>query len=189
VSAPETGHVVEAPDDRVAADRAEQEHIQGEGGGTHVAVPEDEPAEQSSVRWVGRVVEVSVAIHEQQEDISIPQVGAGRNPFGTVDAVLVGERQGPGRVQGHEVEHPAGQLVVVDPRVPLGGDRVNGPRRVAVGEELVLLPTLTSQPMIDRVGGDRRGQRAEVLRRRGGYTGELLEAPVRERGLTPRRVA
>jgi hypothetical protein len=53
----------------------------------------------------------------------------------------------------------------------------------------VLLATLTAQPVVDRVGRDRSGQRSEVLRRRGGYAGELLEAPVRECGLTIRRVA
>ncbi len=47
----------------------------------------------------------------------------------------------------------------------------------------MLLATLTTQPVIDRIGGDRRGQRPEVFRRRGGYAGELLEAPVRECGL------
>ena len=90
---------------------------------------------------------------------------------------------------GHEVEHPAGQLVVVDPRVPRRGDRVDGPRFVAVDEELLLLATLTAQPVVDRVGRDRGGQRSEVFRRRGGDAGELLEAPVRESGLATRRVA
>ena len=90
---------------------------------------------------------------------------------------------------GHEVEHPAGQLVVVDPRVPRRGDRVHGPRIVAVDEELLPLATLMAQPVVDRLGGDRRGQRAEVLRRRGGDAGELLEAPVREGRVATRRVA
>ncbi len=119
VSAPEAAHVVEAPDDVISAHRTKQEHIQGQGGGADVAVPEDEPAEQSRMRRVGRIVEVTVAVHEEQEHVSISQVGAGRNPFSAEHAVLVAERQGPGRVQGHEVEHPTGQLVVVDPRVPL----------------------------------------------------------------------
>ena len=42
------------------------------------------------------------------------QVSAGRNVFGAVLPVLVAERKVPGRMQGHEVEHPAGELVVMD---------------------------------------------------------------------------
>ena len=64
---------------------------------------------------------------------------------------------------GHEIEHPAGQLVVVDPRVPRRGDGVDGPRFVAVDEELLLLATLTAQPVVDRVGRDLGGQRPEVF--------------------------
>ena len=45
----------------------------------------------------------------------------------------------PGRVLGHEVEHAVGQLVVVDPRVPRRGDRVDGPRFVPIREELMLV--------------------------------------------------
>ena len=59
----EADDVLEPPDDVVAADSAEQKHIQGEGGGTDVAVPENESAEQSSVRRIGRVVEIAVAVH------------------------------------------------------------------------------------------------------------------------------
>ena len=110
--------MVKTPDDVIRAHGAKQEHIQGEGGGSDVAVPEHEPAEQAGMRGVGGVVEIAVAVHEEQEHVSVSQVGAGRNPFSTIDAVLVAERQVPGRVCGHEVEHPAGQLVVVDPRVP-----------------------------------------------------------------------
>ena len=157
VSAPEADDVLETPDDVIAADGAEQEHIQGQGGGTDVAVPENESAEQTSMRRIGRVVEIAVAVHEEQKHVSVSQVGAGRNPFSAEDAVLVAERQGPGRVLGHEIEHPAGQLVVMDPRVPRRGDRVDGPRFVAVHEELVLLATLTTKPVVDRIGGDRRG--------------------------------
>jgi hypothetical protein len=90
---------------------------------------------------------------------------------------------------GHEVEHPRGQLVMVHTRVPRRGDGVHGPRVVSIDEQLVLLPTLTLQPVVDRIRGDRSGQRAEVLRRCPGYAGELLEAPVRHRGLPIRRVA
>src|SRR3954468_8300138 len=118
MSAPEADDVLKAPDDVVAADGAEQEHIQGKGGGTDVAVPENESAEQTSVRRIGRVVEIAVAVHEEQKHVSVSQVGAGRNPFSAEHAVLVAERQGPSRVLDHEVEHPAGQLVVMDPRVP-----------------------------------------------------------------------
>ncbi len=60
---------------------------------------------------------------------------------------------------------------------------MDGPRVGAVGQQLLLVPTLPAQPVIDRVGRDRRGQRAEVSRRRGGNAGELLEAPVCEGGL------
>ena len=59
----------------------------------------------------------------------------------------------------------------------------------AIEEQLMLLTTLTLQPVVDRVGRDRGGQRPEVFRRRGGDAGELLEAPVRESGLATRRVA
>ena len=84
---------------------------------------------------------------------------------------------------GHEVEYPPGQLVMVHTRVPRGGDGVDGPRVVAIEEQLMLLTTLTVQPVVDRIRRDRRGERSEVLRRRPGYAGELLEAPVREGGL------
>ena len=90
--APEAGDVVKAPDDVIPAHGAEQEHIQGQGGGTDVAVPEDEPAEQAGVRRVGGVVEIAVAVHEEQKHVSVSQIGAGRNAFGTEDAVLVSER-------------------------------------------------------------------------------------------------
>ncbi len=189
VSAPEADHVLKAPDDVVPAHGAEQEHIQGQGGGTDIAVPEDEPAEQTGVRRVGRVVEVAVAVHEEQEHVSISQVGAGRNPFSAEHAVLVAERQGPGRMLDHEVEHAAGQLVVVNPRVPRRGDGVDGPRVVAVHEKLLLVARVTTQPVVDRVGCDHSGQRAEVVRRRSGDAGELLEAPVREGAVATRRVA
>src|SRR5262245_24878350 len=78
---------------------------------------------------------------------------------------------------------------MMDPRVPRRGDGVNSPRIVSVHEQQLLLATLTSQPVIDRVRGDRSGQRPEVFRRRGGNAGELLEAPVREGAETTRRVA
>ncbi len=45
---------------------------------------------------------------------------------------------------------------------------MNGPWIVAVNEELLLLATLTTQPVVDRIGRDRGGQRSEVFRRRGG---------------------
>ena len=76
------------------------------------------PRNNPACERVGGVVEISVAVHEEQEHVSISQVGAGRNPFGTEHAVLVTERQMPGRMLGHEVEHAVGQLVVVDPCVP-----------------------------------------------------------------------
>jgi hypothetical protein len=58
VPAPETDDVVKAPDNVVCANRAEQKHIQGEGGGTDVAVPENESAEQTSLRRIGRIIEI-----------------------------------------------------------------------------------------------------------------------------------
>ena len=82
---------------------------------------------------------------------------------------------------GHEVEHPSGQLVMVHTRVPRRGDGVHGPRVVAIEEQLVLLTTLTVQPVVDRIRCDRGGQRSEVFRRRAGYARELLEAPIRKR--------
>src|SRR5713101_7461244 len=57
------------------------------------------------------------AAHEQ-EHISVSQVGAGRNPFSTKRAVLIAERQVPGRVLDHQVEHARGQLVVVNAGIP-----------------------------------------------------------------------
>ena len=167
--------------DVIRAHGAKQEQIQGQGGGADVAVPEDEPAEQSGVRSVGGIVETSVAVHEEQEHVSVSQIGAGRYPFGTIDAVLVSERQVPGRVIGHEVEHAVGQLVVVDSRVPRRGDRVDGPRFGAIREELMLVALLPLQPVVDRVRRDRRGQRSEVFGRRAGDASELLEAPVCQR--------
>ena len=63
------------------------------------------------------IVEITVAVHEEQKHVSVSQVGAGRDPFGAVYAVLVAERQGPRGVCGHEVQHPGGQLVVMDARI------------------------------------------------------------------------
>ena len=70
------------------------------------------------MRAVCEVVEIAVAVHEEQKHVSVSQVGAGRDPFSTEHAVLVAERQVPGRMHGHEVEHPAGQLVVMDACIP-----------------------------------------------------------------------
>ena len=114
VPAPEASHVLKAPDDVISAHQSEQEHIQGEGGGTDIAVPENESAEQTGVRAVRGIVEIAVAVHEEQKHVSVSQVGAGRNLLGAELAVLVSERQVPGRMLGHEVEHPAGELVVMD---------------------------------------------------------------------------
>ena len=69
VPAPEANHVLEAPDDVIAAYRAEQKHIQGEGGGTDVTVPKNESAEQASMRRVGRVVEIAVAVRGDDMDM------------------------------------------------------------------------------------------------------------------------
>jgi hypothetical protein len=55
---------------------------------------------------------------------------------------------------------------------------VDGPRFVPIGEELMLFAVGTLQPVVDRVGRNRCGQRSEISGRRGGEAGELLEAPV-----------
>src|SRR4051812_554445 len=47
---------------------------------------------------------------------------------------------------------------------------------------------VTLQPVVDRLRGDRCGQRTHVLRWRAGDGGELLEAPVRQCGWVPRRL-
>src|SRR2546425_4400653 len=117
VPAPEASHVLKTPEQVIRAAGAIQKQVQGEGGGSYIAVPEYEPAEQAGMGGVGGIVEIAVLIHEEDEHVPVPQIGAGRNPFSTVDAVLVAERQGPRGMIGPEVEHPAGQLVVVDARI------------------------------------------------------------------------
>ena len=57
------------------------------------------------------IVEIAIAVHEEQKHVSVSQVGAGRYALGAEFAVLVSERQVPLRMPGHEVEHPGGQLV------------------------------------------------------------------------------
>ena len=150
VPASEASHVLKPPDDVIAADDAEQEHIQGEGGGSHITVPEDEPAEQARLGTIRGVIKVTIAVHEEQEHVSISQVGAGRNPFGAEYTVLVAERQLPTRVYGHQVEHPASQLVVMDPCVARRCDRVHGPRCGLIAEQLMLVSPLPPKPVIDR---------------------------------------
>src|SRR5947208_15201989 len=98
----------------VSAHCPKQEQIQVEGGGTDITVPQDESAEQASLSAVCGIVEIAVAVHEEQKHVSVSQVGAGRDAFGTEFAVLVSERQVPGRMRGREVEHPASELVVMD---------------------------------------------------------------------------
>src|SRR3984893_2909496 len=114
VPAAEASYVLKAPDDVIATNGPKQKHIQGEGGGSDIAVPEDEPAEQTSMRAVGGIVEIAVAVHEEQEHVSVPQIGAARNPFSAEFAVPVPEREVPGWMVTHEVQHPTGQLVVMD---------------------------------------------------------------------------
>ena len=58
--APEAGHVLKPPDDVVPAHQSKQEHIEGEGGGTHITVPENESAEQTGVGAVRGIVEIAV---------------------------------------------------------------------------------------------------------------------------------
>jgi hypothetical protein len=133
------------------------------------------------VRSVGGILEITVAVDKKQKHVSISQIGAGRNQLGAIHAVLITERQVPRRVVGHEIEHPGRELVVVDPRVPRRGDRVDRPRRLSIGEELMPFATLPLEAHVDRARRDRRGQCPEVLRRRAGNRRELLEAPVRQR--------
>src|SRR2546430_15365175 len=114
MAAPEAGHVLKTPDEMIPAHRTKQEYIEGEGGGTHIAVPKNESAEQPGMGAVCGIVEIAVAVHDEQKQVSVPQVGAGWNQLGATHAVLVSERQVPGRVLGHEGEHAAGQLVVLD---------------------------------------------------------------------------
>src|SRR5207344_1836821 len=95
-------------------DHPKQEHVEREGGSTDITVPENESAEQTGVRAVRGIIEIAIAVHEEQKHVSVSQVGAGRNLLGAELAVLVSERQVPGRMLGHEVEHPAGELVVMD---------------------------------------------------------------------------
>ena len=118
VAAPEAGHVLKSPDQMVQAHGPEHKQIQGEGGGADIAVPQNEAAKQSSVGAVRGIVESAVAVHDEQKHVSVSQVGAGWNWFGAVLAVLVAEREVPGRMRGHEVEHPPGELGVVDACVP-----------------------------------------------------------------------
>src|SRR3954468_15235912 len=46
----------------------------------------------------------------------------------------------------------------------------------------MLLATDPLEPVVDRVGRDRRGQRAKVVWRRAGDSRELAETPVRQSG-------
>ena len=91
-------------------------------------------------------------------------------------------------MRGHEVEHPAGQLVVMDARVPLRGNRVHCPRCGALDEQFVLLASLPLQPDVDRARRDRGGQRPKVVWRRARDCCELAETPVRQCGGTIRRL-
>ena len=113
MAAAKADHVLRAPDDVVPAHGAEQEHLQAEGGGAHVAVAQDEPAKQSALRRIGGVVDRAIPVHEEQKQVAVPQVGARRHLLGPPDAVLVAERQMPSGMGLHEVHHPTGQLVVV----------------------------------------------------------------------------
>jgi len=52
----------------------------------------------------------------------------------------------------------------------------------------MLCSALVAEPVIERVRRDRRGQRAEVIRRRAGNRGELAEAPMGQGGSAARRL-
>jgi hypothetical protein len=91
-------------------------------------------------------------------------------------------------VPGHEAEYPAGELVVMDARVPLRGDRVHSPWCGALDEQLVLFASLPLKPEIDCVRRNRRGQRPKVLWRRARDSRELAETPVCQCGGAARRL-
>src|SRR5438034_369361 len=76
----------------IPAHHSKQEHIQGQGGGTDITVPENESAEQTGVGAVRGIVEIAVAVHEEQKHVSVSQVGAGRNLLSAEFAVPVSER-------------------------------------------------------------------------------------------------
>ena len=76
--------MLKAPDDVIPAYHTEQEHIEGEGGGTDITVPENESAEQTGAGAVRGIVEIAVAIHEEQKHVSVSQIGAGRHAFAEV---------------------------------------------------------------------------------------------------------
>ena len=63
---------------------------------------------------------------------------------------------------------------------------MDGPRFVPIREELMLCAVGTLQPVVDRVGRNRCGQRAEICGRRAGEAGELLETPMGQGSLTVR---
>ena len=69
---------------------------------------------ERDVGAVGGIVEIAIAVHEEQKHVSVSQVGTGRHAFGAKLAVLVSEREVPRRVLDHEIEHPGGQLVVMN---------------------------------------------------------------------------
>jgi hypothetical protein len=50
---------------------------------------------------------------------------------------------------GHEVEYPAGQLVVMDACIARRRDRVHGPRCGLIGEHLMLFASLPLEPVAD----------------------------------------
>src|SRR5581483_5884672 len=156
VPAPEASDVLKAPDDVIATDQSKQEHIQGEGGGTDIAVPENESAEQTGMRAVRGIVEIAVAVHEEQEHVSVSQVGAGRNLLGAELAVLVSEREVPGRVLGHEVKHPARELAETPVRQSSGATRRFAKREIVVhrlGPELAGLDGALFELLAPRASG------------------------------------
>src|SRR4051794_16558937 len=141
------------------------------------------------MRAVRGVVEIAVAVHEEQEHVSVSQVGAGRYLLGAELAVLVSERQVPGRGLGHEVEHPAGELVVVDTCITRRRDRVHGPWCGVRDEQLMLCAVDPRESEVDRAGRDRRRKRPKVVWRRAGDGRELAETPVRQSSGAARRFA
>ena len=49
VAAPEAGHVLKSPNQMVSTHHPKEEHVECEGSGAHIAVPENESAEQTGV--------------------------------------------------------------------------------------------------------------------------------------------
>ena len=61
---PEACDALEAPDDVVSANDAEEKHIEGQRGRSDVTVPKNETSEQSRLRRVCRVMQIAIAVNQ-----------------------------------------------------------------------------------------------------------------------------